>query len=201
MTTALFIGTFNPIHNGHLMIANYVLNNANVDKVLFIPSPDAPFKDTHNVLLDFKIRCDLIELSIYDIGNKRMSYSAIEESLSYPTYTYKTIKKLQEISYEVEFSLIIGADNLKQLHTWHKIDELLTMVNFIVIPRGDIDCDKEVRKLKEKYVTKDITILNDCPQSSLSSTFIRNQLKQGKTIDFYVPERVSKHINNNRLYF
>lgn len=130
-----------------------------------------------------------------------MSYSAIEESLSYPTYTYNTIKKLQEISYEVQFSLIIGADNLKQLHTWHKIDELLTMVNFIVIPRGDIDCDKEVRKLKEKYVTKDITILNDCPQSNLSSTFIRNQLKQGKTIDFYVPERVSKHINNNRLYF
>lgn len=157
MTTALFIGTFNPIHNGHLMIANYVLNNANVDKVLFIPSPDAPFKDTNNELLDFKIRCDLIELSIYDIGNKRMSYSAIEESLSYPTYTYNTIKKLQEISYEVEFSLIIGADNLKQLHTWHKIDELLTMVNFIIIPRGDIDCDKEVRKLKEKYVTRDIT--------------------------------------------
>lgn len=201
MTTALFIGTFNPIHNGHLMIANYVLNNVNVDKVLFIPSPDAPFKDTNNELLDFKIRCDLIELSIYDIGNKRMSYSAIEESLSYPTYTYNTIKKLQEISYEVEFSLIIGADNLKQLHTWHKIDELLTMVNFIIIPRGDIDCDKEVRKLKEKYVTRDITILNDCPQSNLSSTFIRNQLKQGKTIDFYVPERVSKHISNNRLCF
>ena len=59
----VFQGTFNPIHNGHLMIANYVLNNANVDKVLFIASPEAPFKDTHNVLLDFKIRCDLIELS------------------------------------------------------------------------------------------------------------------------------------------
>lgn len=97
--------------------------------------------------------------------------------------------------------MIIGADNLKQLHTWHKIDELLTMVNFIVIPRGDIDCDKEVRKLKEKYVIRDITILDDCPQSNLSSTFIRNQLKQGKTIDFYVPEKVSKHISNNRLCF
>ena len=200
MTTALFIGTFNPIHNGHLMIANYVLNNANVDKVLFIPSPDAPFKDAHNELLDFKIRCNLIELSIYDIWNKRMSYSAIEETLSYPTYTYNTVKKLQEILYEVEFSLIIGADNLKQLHTWHNVDKLLTMVNLIVIPRGDIDCDKEVRELKEKYVTNDITILNNCPLSNLSSTFIRKEIKQGKTIDFYVPDKVSKFITDNKLW-
>lgn len=189
MTTALFIGTFNPIHNGHLMIANYVLNNANIDKVLFIPSPNAPFKDTSNELLDFKTRCDLIELSICGIETRRMSYSSIEETLSYPTYTYNTVKKLQEISYEVDFSLIIGADNLKQLHTWYKINELITMVNLIIIPRGDIDCNKEIRVLKEKYNTKDIIILNDCPQSNLSSTFIRNQLKQGKTIDFYVPER------------
>lgn len=201
MRTALFIGTFNPIHNGHLMIANYVLNNANVDKVLFIPSPDAPFKYTGNELADFSMRCNMIELSICDIENRRMSYSYIEEMLSRPTYTYNTVKKLQELSYNVEFSLIVGADNVKQLDSWYKIDELLSMVNIIVVPRGDIDCDKEVRKLKEKYVTKDITILNDCPQSNLSSTFIRNQLKQGKTIDFYVPERVSKHINNNRLYF
>ena len=143
----------------------------------------------------------MIELSICDIENRRMSYSYIEEILPRPTYTYNTVKKLQELSYNVEFSLIVGADNVKQLDSWYKIDELLSMVNFIVIPRCDIDCDKEVRKLKEKYVTNDITILNDCPQSNLSSTFIRNQLKQGKTIDFYVPERVLKHINNNRLYF
>lgn len=200
MTTALFIGTFNPIHNGHLMIANYVLNNANVDKVLFIPSPDAPFKDTHNVLLDFKIRCDLIELSIYDIGNKRMSYSYIEEMLSRPTYTYNTVKKLQELSYNVEFSLIVGADNVKQLDSWYKIDELLSMVNIIVIPRGNIDCEKEINSLENKYNIKNIKILHNCPLSNLSSTFIRREIRQGKTINFYVPDKVRKFIVDNKLW-
>ena len=136
MTTALFIGTFNPIHNGHLMIANYVLNNTDIDKVLFIPSPYAPFKYTGNELADFSMRCNMIELSICDIENRRMSYSHIEEMLSRPTYTYNTVKKLQELSYNVEFSLIVGADNVKQMDSWYKIDELLSMVNIIIIPRG-----------------------------------------------------------------
>lgn len=200
MTTALFIGTFNPIHNGHLMIANYVLNNANVDKVLFIPSPDAPFKYTGNELADFSMRCNMIELSICDIENRRMSYSYIEEMLSRPTYTYNTVKKLQELSYNVEFSLIVGADNVKQLDSWYKIDELLSMVNIIVIPRGNIDCEKEINSLENKYNVKNIKILHNCPLSNLSSTFIRREIRQGKTINFYVPDKVRKFIVDNKLW-
>ena len=200
MTTALFIGTFNPIHNGHLMIANYVLNNANVDKVLFIPSPDAPFKYTGNELADFSMRCNMIELSICDIENRQMSYSYIEEMLSRPTYTYNTVKKLQELSYNVEFSLIVGADNVKQLDSWYKIDELLSMVNIIVIPRGNIDCEKEINSLENKYNVKNIKILHNCPLSNLSSTFIRREIRQGKTINFYVPDKVRKFIVDNKLW-
>ena len=200
MTTALFIGTFNPIHNGHLMIANYVLNNANVDKVLFIPSPDAPFKHTGNELADFSMRCNMIELSICDIENRQMSYSYIEEMLSRPTYTYNTVKKLQELSYNVEFSLIVGADNVKQLDSWYKIDELLSMVNIIVIPRGNIDCEKEINSLENKYNVKNIKILHNCPLSNLSSTFIRREIRQGKTINFYVPDKVRKFIVDNKLW-
>lgn len=200
MTTALFFGTFNPIHNGHLMIANYVLNNANVDKVLFIPSPDAPFKYTGNELADFSMRCNMIELSICDIENRQMSYSYIEEMLSRPTYTYNTVKKLQELSYNVEFSLIVGADNVKQLDSWYKIDELLSMVNIIVIPRGNIDCEKEINSLENKYNVKNIKILHNCPLSNLSSTFIRREIRQGKTINFYVPDKVGKFIVDNKLW-
>lgn len=200
MTTALFIGTFNPIHNGHLMIANYVLNNANVDKVLFIPSPDAPFKYTGNELADFSMRCNMIELSICDIENKQMSYSYIEEMLSRPTYTYNTVKKLQELSYNMEFSLIVGADNVKQLDSWYKIDELLSMVNIIVIPRGNIDCEEEINSLENKYNIKNIKILHNCPLSNLSSTFIRREIRQGKTINFYVPDKVRNFIVDNKLW-
>lgn len=200
MKIALFIGTFNPIHNGHLMIANYVLNNTDIDKVLFIPSPDAPFKYTGNELADFSMRCNMIELSICDIENRRMSYSYIEEMLSRPTYTYNTVKKLQELSYNAEFSLIVGADNVKQLDSWYKIDELLSMVNIIVIPRGNIDCEKEINNLENKYNIKNIKILHNCPLSNLSSTFIRREIRYGKTINFYVPDNVRKFIVENKLW-
>ena len=129
-----------------------------------------------------------------------MSYSYIEEMLSRPTYTYNTVKKLQELSYNVEFSLIVGADNVKQLDSWYKIDELLSMVNIIVIPRGNIDCEKEINSLENKYNVKNIKILHNCPLSNLSSTFIRREIRQGKTINFYVPDKVRKFIVDNKLW-
>ena len=100
----------------------------------------------------------------------------------------------------MEFSLIVGADNVKQLDSWYKIDELLSMVNIIVIPRGNIDCEKEINSLENKYNVKNIKILHNCPLSNLSSTFIRREIRQGKTINFYVPDKVGKFIVDNKLW-
>lgn len=199
MKKALFFGTFNPVHNGHLMIANYILNNKDVDEVIFVVSPNAPFKDTKGQLISFEDRCSMLELAIENVNG--MSVSRIEKTLEQPTYTYKTVKKLIEEDKDSEYVLIIGADNLKEIHSWFKVRDLLKTCDVFVILRNDICCGTYICELHWDFDDiKGIEIINDCPFCSMSSTFVRDQLSYGKDISFYVPEKVRDYIKEKKLY-
>lgn len=190
----LFFGTFNPVHNGHLMMANYIANNTEVEKILFVVSPDSPFKDTKNELLSFEERCWLIKTAIQDI--EKLGVCDIESKLDYPTYTYNTIQHfIQNSNSDIEYKLIIGADNLYDLHKWYRIADILQMVKIIVIPRNNIDYISIVEELYREYSNiKGINVIEDCPYCTLSSTFIRGQIKDGKDISFYVPDSIKENI-------
>ena len=196
----LFFGTFNPIHHGHLMMANYLVNNTDIDKLFFVVSPNSPFKDTQRQLVSFEQRCKMIDLSI--VNNKKMMVSKIESELDTPmTYTYNALIALKEQYKNDEFVLIIGADNLLTLHSWYRIADILQMIDIIVIPRNDIDCISCADEIYREYPNvKNICIAGGCPYCSLSSTFVREQIKDNKDIGYYVTDAVQQYIVKHNLY-
>lgn len=193
----LFFGTFNPIHNGHLMMANYIVNNTDIDEVKFVVSANAQFKETNGELVDFEIRCRMIEMAID--RTPCLSVEWIEYYMSIIPYTYEVLRRLMNDGNE--YKLIIGADNLREIHSWYRIADLLQMVDILVIPRDNIDCISELDEIYREYPNvKNISILDDCPYCTLSSTFVREQVKEGKDISFYVPEEVRKYIKTQMMY-
>lgn len=193
----LFFGTFNPIHNGHLMMANYIVNNTDIDEVKFVVSANAQFKETNGELVNFETRCRMIEMAID--RTSYLSVEKIENQMNNTPYTYEVLKRL--IGNGNEYRLIIGADNLRELHSWHRIADLLQMADIIVIPRDNIDCISELDEIYREYPNvKNISILDDCPYCTISSTFIREQVKSGKDISFYVPDVVRKYIKTQMFY-
>lgn len=205
----LFFGTFNPIHNGHLMVANYMVENSDLDRILFVPSPNVPFKDTNNELLPFSERCSLIEMATYN--NPKLSFTAIEERLEQPTYTYNTLKYMQDgMNGIVEYVLILGSDNIKEMYRWHRYRDILKEFEVYVALRGHdtgVYIEKYIsdmsRKDDESFACdnfKGYKILYDCPISNLSSTLIRKEIKKDHSISFYVPEKVETYIKKMKWY-
>lgn len=193
----LFFGTFNPIHNGHLMMVNYIVNNTDIDEVKFVVSANAQFKETNGELVDFETRCRMIEMAID--RTPCLSVEWIEYYMSIIPYTYEVLRRL--MNDKNEYKLIIGADNLREIHSWYKTVDLLQMIDIMVIPRDNIDCISELDEIYREYPNiKNISILDDCPYCTLSSTFVRKQIKKGKDISFYVPEDVRKYIKTQMMY-
>lgn len=191
MKIGLYFGTFNPIHVGHLIIANHMAEHADLDQVWMVVTPHNPLKKK-NTLLDDYHRLQMVHLATDSF--EKLKPSDIEFKLSQPNYTVNTLVHLQERYPNHEFSLIMGEDNLKTLHKWKNYEIILENYDIYVYPR----ISSEVENLELKNHPK--IHLIDAPIVEISSTFIRNNIKEGKNIQPLLPEKVWEYIDHNNFY-
>jgi len=185
----LFFGSFNPIHVGHLIIANYMANYTELDEVWFVVSPQNPFKDKKN-LGNMYDRLEMVNLAIE--GTEKLKVSDIEFSLAQPSYTIDTLIHLAEKYPTRDFSIIMGEDNLVSFPKWKNAEIILRDYHIVVYPRPEYDGGA----LKQH---PSITI-TETPVMELSSTFVRQAVKARKSIQFYVPDKVIEFIDKKGLY-
>jgi len=194
MRVALFGGTFNPIHIGHLIMAQYVLNFSEVQKVIFVPNGHPPHKIED--VADASDRFEMVKISIED--NPYFDISDFEIKKSGPSWTIDTLKYFSSIYERVCF--IIGSDNLSEIVNWYKAEEILRRYSLIVLPRERDLCaiKKEIEKLSSKYA-QEITLIQ-MPIVDISSTEIRKLIRQNKSIRYMVHPKVEEYIKRKGLY-
>lgn len=187
-------GTFDPIHVGHLMIAEAVWDEYKLEKVLFIPSANPPHK--HDVLTSAKHRFNMTLLAT--CSNPHFEVSSIEMDRTGPSYTIDTIKALKKIyGDDTDFYFIIGADCIHELPTWHKIDELLKICKFIATKRPSYKLDLSI--IAKEFSDYNIQLL-ETPELEISSTDIRQRIKKGYSIQYITTEQVQQYIRKEELY-
>ena len=185
--TALLGGTFNPLHNGHLTIAQSVLDQHLADEVWMLITPCNPWKTGQN-LLDDRIRYDMVASAVKDIPG--IQASDFEFGLPKPSYTANTLRSLSASYPDREFILTIGADNWVKFDAWREYDFILRNYSIIVYPRQDC---------APSTLPAGVTLLN-CPLVNISSTRIRQLVHQGQPIDKFVPASVARTIADLQLY-
>ena len=191
MKIGLYFGTFNPIHVGHLTIANHLAEHSDLDQVWFVVTPQSPFKKK-STLLDDHQRLEMVYRATKDYTKLRPS--DIEFGLKQPNYTIDTLTYLGEKFPEHEFSLIMGEDNLKSFHKWKNYELILEHHHIYIYPRlseGKIDTQFNDHP-KINYVA--------APIMQLSSTFIRKSIKEGKNIRPMLPEHVWEYVDEMSFY-
>lgn len=192
---ALFFGSFNPIHIGHLVIANHIANTTEIDEVWFVVSPQNPFKEKSSLLKDYH-RLHLVEEAIE--GNDKIKASNIEFGLPKPSYTIDTLTYLKEKYPKVNFSIIMGEDNLKSFHKWKNYEIILRDYNIIVYPR--VNVDQDLNPEPEILNHKNVTLLTNIPIMDISASFIRKSIKNGKSIKYLVTDKVLQYIDEMNFY-
>ena len=171
------------MHIGHKIIASYMVEFSDLEKVLFVVSPENPFKQKED-LLDKNYRLQIIKSEVED--NAKLAVSDIEFSMLKPSYTIDTLARFKEDCVDNEYALIMGADNLQNFHKWKNYEQILENYSIYVYPRPDIEINKE---------HPNIHIINDVPQMEISASFIRNAIKKGKDVSYLVSEKVWKYID------
>lgn len=189
----IFGGTFNPIHNGHLILAENSINEEGFDKVVFIPTMNPYYKDT----LDFDTRLKMLKMAIKD--NDKFAYSSIEKKYNLEGKLYLILEKISKLS-DDDVTILIGSDSLMNLDWWYKIDEILKKYKILVLKRDDEDeaIEMKINEYKEKYGA-DIKVLNN-KRVEISSSMIREMIKEGKSIKYLVTDEVEKFIKDENLY-
>lgn len=193
--TGLYFGSFNPIHIGHIAIAGYMIEFAGIDNVWFVVSPHNPLKKKET-LLDDNQRLHMVRLAVGD--NDHMKASDIEFRLPVPSFTIDTLAYLSEKNPAHEFCLIMGEDNLYTLHKWKNVERLINDYTLYIYPRRDFE-RPENQDLERILNTADIRMMN-APRMDISSTFIRNGIKAGKDMSYFVPAEVWKYIREMHFY-
>ncbi len=185
----LFFGSFNPIHIGHLAIANYILEYTDLNEVWFVVSPQNPLKNKQTLAPDYH-RLEMVKTALGD--HISMKASNVEFSLPRPSYTIDTLTYLSEKYPEKNFALIMGADNLQNFDKWKNYELLLENYSIFVYPRPGISLENS--KFKEKVR------LTDAPLMEISSSFIRKAIKEKKDVRFFLHEKVYDYIIDCNLY-
>ncbi len=190
MNIGIFSGSFNPIHIGHLILANYIVEFTEIDEVWFLVSPQNPLK-VECELLDENERFEMVKLAIG--AYPKLKASDFEFSLPRPSYTVHTLSKLRDVYPDNEFTLLIGADNWVNFERWRNYDEIIENYAIKVYPRLGyrISIQPRQRKMVEAL---------DAPVIEISSTFIRESLAEDKDIKAFLPAEVYKYIVENNLY-
>lgn len=189
MKIGLYFGSFNPVHTGHLIIANHIKEQAELGQVWFVVSPQNPLKPSVALLNEFH-RLALVQLAIDD--EPGLKASDIEFRLPRPSYTADTLAYLQEKYPQHEFSVIMGSDSFQNLFKWKNPDYILKHHTIYVYRRPGIE-------VGEIPSTGNVIVLN-APLLEISATHIRNNIKNGKSIRFLVPDKVKDEIEKNGYY-
>ncbi len=187
----LYFGTFNPIHVGHLIIANHIAEHSDLDQIWMMVTPHNPHKEK-NTLLDDRNRLHMVQLATEDFV--KIKPSDFEFNLPQPNYTVNTLAHLQDKYPQYEFALIMGEDNLNTFHKWKNFEAILQNHELYVFPRtnsGIID---------HQFVNNPKIHKIDAPIIEISSTFIRENIKLGKNVQPLLPNKVWGYLDRNNFY-
>ncbi|MDG1147417.1 MAG: nicotinate (nicotinamide) nucleotide adenylyltransferase [Crocinitomicaceae bacterium] len=201
MNIGLYFGTFNPIHIGHLKVANYMAEHTDLEEIWFVVSPHSPQKEKKALLEDHH-RLEMVRIAIED--NRTLKVSDVEFELPQPNYTATTLSCLQEKYPKHSFSLLMGEDNLRGFHTWFNYERILANHKIYVYPRT-VTCQEPVKQVGEKpfselYNHQNVILCKGVPKLKISSSFIRESIEKKKDVRSLLPEKVYTYIINMNFY-
>ena len=185
----IYSGSFNPIHHGHVMLANYLVEFSDLDEFWFVVTPQNPLKKKED-LLDDDERLKMVQLALGD--DLRFHVSDIEMHLPTPSYTINTLTALSEQHPDCEFVFICGMDSLQDFKNWHEYQKILDNYELLVFPREDYDGGELIN-----YPS--VTVLKT-PILEISSTFIRQCVKEGRDVRHFMPEKAFQYMKEQQFY-
>lgn len=189
MKIGLFFGSFNPVHTGHMIIANYLLQYSDMKEVWMVVSPQNPFKLKSTLASDY-IRLDMAHLAIGD--QKGIRASNVEFNLTQPSYTVDTLTHLSERYPDKTFSLIMGGDNLQSFHKWKNYEVILASYHIYVYSRPGYS--------NQQLINHPHVHILESPMLDISASLIRKMISEGKDVRYLVPDAVYEYLNTNNLY-
>jgi nicotinate-nucleotide adenylyltransferase len=188
MKIGLYFGSFNPVHVAHLIIANNILNETDIEKVWFVVSPQNPFKPASNLLNEYH-RLHLVRIATED--DTRIKASDIEFGLPKPSYTTATLAYLAEKFPGHEFCIIMGSDSFQNLHKWKNAEVIIKNYPIYVYKRPGFDIDNSIGSILHEL---------DAPLLQLSATQVRETIRDGKSVRYMVPDKVMEEIEKGGYY-
>ncbi|MBD5195719.1 MAG: nicotinate-nucleotide adenylyltransferase [Bacteroidales bacterium] len=189
MKIAVYSGSFDPIHTGHAMIANYLSQYCDLDSVWLMPSPLNPLKKDSTPAPDNK-RLQMCQIVARKCRN--VEVSDFEFNLPKPSFTYRTLCELRDAFPQHTFSLVIGSDNWLCFDKWRDYDKIISEFQILIYPRPGYEISGTL--------PAGVILLDNAPQALISSTFIRNGIAEGKNMNFFIDPEVSDYIKINELY-
>ena len=185
----LYFGTFNPIHVGHMAIANYLVEFTSIDQLWFVVSPQNPHKKKQNLLNDYH-RLEMVHRAVDN--DNRFRVSNIEFSLPKPSYTIDTLAYLKDKFPEHHFKIIMGSDNLEKFHKWKNHQQIVDNYGLIIYPRPGFE--------PSEYQLPTETEIAKAPQMEISSTFIRKAIRAGKDVRHFLPQKTWEYLDEMNFY-
>ena len=189
MTTGLYFGSFNPIHIGHLAIANFMIEFSDLEQLWFVVSPQNPLKEKKTLLKDYH-RLEMVRLAVEE--DDRFRASDIEFRLPTPSYTIDTLAYLEEKNPGRDFQLVMGADGLRTFHKWKHAELIAENYHRLIYPRPGIDMER-VSRLPNATIV-------DAPLMEISSSFIRNAIREGKDVRHLMPAKAYQYMREMHFY-
>ena len=188
MKTGLFFGSFNPIHSGHLIIANYIVENSELEELWLVVTPHNPHKKRSTLADDYD-RLHLVNLAVQE--HVKLFSCNIEFDMPKPSYTIDTLVRLKEKYPENDYSIIMGSDNLQNCNKWKNYEQILEDYSIYVYPRPGYEISGS---------HKNIHVIEGVPQMEISSSFIRKSIKEGKDISYLMPEKAWIYTDEMNFY-
>ena len=190
----LYFGSFNPIHLGHLIIANHMLIRTDLDEIWIVVTPSSPFKLNTEMIAE-QHRLQMVKLAVSE--NPSIFASDVEFNLDRPSYTVDTLRILRDKFTQVEFSVILGEDNYQNLHKWKDHSEIVDKHRLLIYPRR-LSSSAVVRE--NNIENSQAVLYTKAPMIEISSTYIREAIENNQDVQYLLPDPVIFYIGNNHLY-